>query len=363
MLSQLPSKKKFPQSEPVALFDLLVTVPSRISMQRTMQVFLLSVLAAFASSQPFPVVAPQSNPLITPQTIDFAAQLYAIRDNNPTLPKECFAGLDVIQNGNATVVSKFCADKLFSRFAYPSLSSCFYSSTSTVTTVAPVASASSVSNSKRDAGSSSTSLDLFATVSYMVTSLCMSAAAFSDPNHMPGTQVQLPNSPTLNPSPYTGDSKTLSEFITNSNLDLDLSTLIHSLVEVSLSLQSGGGQTIQAMPLNGGGVHVVVIQALVDGYRVMCKIFLMLTTYNFGQISLNANQIESQKIYSNGTIGTGTVAFSLDASITGFFLTVALSPSFVGNLLSVSVMDPKLGRLGGYIFELKNLRRKIRDAT
>ncbi|KAJ3060416.1 hypothetical protein HDU99_005937, partial [Rhizoclosmatium hyalinum] len=186
----------------------------------------------------------------------YISQLNAIRAANPTLPKECFYGLDTIQTGNTTVFATFCASRLLSNFEPLNPFNCYTSY------VGPLPSASSVANPKRDAGSSSASLDLFRTVSKMVLGICNNAfqEAYSSgpgPNGQPPVPVQPQSPPTGSNLPYTGDSKAITGFINDRKLDLSLSSLIKSLVQVSVSLKSGESQKIPGIAVAGGSSYGV----------------------------------------------------------------------------------------------------------
>ncbi|KAJ3289150.1 hypothetical protein HDU79_004278 [Rhizoclosmatium sp. JEL0117] len=281
-----------------------------------MQAFLLAALAIIC-------VQAQQNP--------YVSQLNAVKNNYQSLPSECFAGWASIQTEGTAGVASFCQSRLISAFNPNNTENCLASSS----LITPAPSASSSAIARRNAESSTASVKLFKSACTMIISICRDAINANGPGQ----------GPTGSNPPYTGDSKTLFALITNSHLDLDLTTIIQSLVEGSVSLKSGGKQNIPGMTLNGGFKNAVIIQVLADGY----------------QVALTANSTGNPNLFNNnGTLGTGIVAFTLDASIASFFLTIALSPN--GNFMQVNVMDSR-SALGSYIFELKNLRRRARDTN
>ncbi|KAJ3284554.1 hypothetical protein HDU79_008044 [Rhizoclosmatium sp. JEL0117] len=306
------------------------------SHQIQMHILLWTALAA--------CVFAQQNPYIS--------QLNAIRAANPALPKECFYGLDTIQTGNTTVLATFCSARLLSNFDPLNSFNCYASY------VGPFPSASSVANPKRDAGSSSASLDLFRTVSKMVVGICNNAFQEADssgpgPNGQP-IVITVPGQPQSPPtgsnSPYTGDSKAITGFINDRKLDLSLSSLIKSLVQVSVSLKSGESQKVPGIEVAGGSSHGVVIQVLADGLQV---------------VYIGSNGIDSNS--NNRTSGAAIIALTIGASVTSIWLDVALSPSSesqeIGNQLSITIYDSNYQYIRNYLFELRALRRRARDAN
>ncbi|KAJ3289152.1 hypothetical protein HDU79_004280 [Rhizoclosmatium sp. JEL0117] len=207
-----------------------------------MQAFVLAALAIIC-------VQAQQNP--------YVSQLNAVKNNYQSLPSECFAGWASIQTEGTAGVASFCQSRLISAFNPNNTENCLASSS----LITPVPSASSSANARRNAESSTASVELFKSASTMIISICRDAI----------NAIGLGQGPTLptgsNP-PYTGDSKTLSALITNSHLDVDLTTIIQSLVEGSVSLKSGSGQNIPGITLNGGFKNAVIIQILADGYQV-----------------------------------------------------------------------------------------------
>ncbi|ORY43605.1 hypothetical protein BCR33DRAFT_818967 [Rhizoclosmatium globosum] len=280
---------------------------------------------------------------VVAQQNPYVAQLNALRDNIPSLAKQCFTGLDALQTGNTTLVASYCQESLIQNFNLTNPSNCFASYTAH--TGLPQPSASSYVNPKRDAGSSTAYPGLFVTTSDLVISLCFSAINGVDSDHF-GDLVNPLQPPSGSNQHYAGNSTALVGFVTASKLNLDLDTLIKSLVQVSVSLKNNGIVDVPGMTLTGGSSSGVVLQILAEGFLV---------SYIGGTSNSSAS-------INNGTIGTGTVTFTFDASVSRFWLEVSfyLEPT---QIVFVNVFDYKSQLLMTHTFGLKALRRRARDAN
>ncbi|KAJ3083908.1 hypothetical protein HDU99_005039 [Rhizoclosmatium hyalinum] len=285
-----------------------------------MQVLIFATLAATALAQN-----------------SYLDQLKAVKTQGSAVPATCFTGIENVKTLDQVV--SFCTATLIPNFDATNPKNCFtVASSTTATTVAPAPSASASSvPKKRDNAITPLGSDLAKDIAVKVISLCAQADL--------ANKVANTEPPTGTNTAYTGDSKAIADFITTNKLNVDLATLVKSLVKVSASLKNGELQSVPGASLTGGSSNGVLIQVSPSGYQ---------TTY------VDASVVDPASVYNNGTVGAGAVVFTLKPSVKSFYLSFLLSKDGTGLTLSV---NSEKKALITYSFSLKSLRRRKRDAT
>ncbi|ORY43002.1 hypothetical protein BCR33DRAFT_766701 [Rhizoclosmatium globosum] len=236
------------------------------------------------------------------QESKYVALLKAIRDNNPSFPKDCFVGLDSVVTLNDVVT--YCRDTLQPNFDYAGAKYCLASVTTGKT-------------KKRAAASSLISDELLKSVIDPINNSCYGAVDdFNNANSSPFT-------PPAGPNPaYTGGTQAISDFVASSKLNVDRAILVKSLAEASLLVKRGFlAQNVPGSTFTGSFAKGVVIQIIVEG----C------------QLTFQEVTSDTSSAVNVGTGGSGTIAFTLDTSVKSFWLNYNLSPSSIGRLLFVNI--------------------------
>ncbi|KAJ3287425.1 hypothetical protein HDU79_005709 [Rhizoclosmatium sp. JEL0117] len=236
------------------------------------------------------------------QESKYVALFKAIRDNNPSFPKDCFAGLDSVVTLNDVIT--YCRDTLQPNFNYAGAKYCLASVTTGKT-------------KKRAAASSSISDELLKSVIEPIAKSCFGAVDdFNNANSSPFT-------PPAGPNPaYTGNTQAISDFVASSKLNVDRAILVKSLAEASLLVKRGFlAQNVPGSTFTGSFAKGVVIQIIVEG----C------------QLTFQEVTSDTSSAVNVGTGGSGTIAFTLDTSVKSFWLNYNLSPSSIGRLLFVNI--------------------------
>ncbi|ORY43003.1 hypothetical protein BCR33DRAFT_717727 [Rhizoclosmatium globosum] len=286
-----------------------------------MQVLIFATLAATALAQ----------------NNSYLQQLKAFSAQGSGVPATCFTGLESVQTLDQVVA--FCTTTLIPNFDATNPKNCFtVASATTATTVAPAPSASASSApQKRDASSSSLGDNLAKDgVAQAVNAVCAQAALVQ--------KVANSDPPTGTNAAYTGDSKAIADFVTSNKLNVDLATLVNSLVKASVSLKNGDVQNVPGASLTGGSSNGVLVQVAPTGF----------------QTTFSGAAVLDTRVINNGTVGTGAVVFTLDATVKSFWLAFALSTDGTGLTLAVNSAKTTLVT---YSFTLKSLRRRKRDAV
>ncbi|KAJ3287426.1 hypothetical protein HDU79_005710 [Rhizoclosmatium sp. JEL0117] len=285
-----------------------------------MQVLIFATLAATALAQN-----------------SYLDQLKAFSAQGSGVPATCFTGIESVKTLDQVVA--FCTTTLIPNFDATNPKNCFtVASATTATTVAPAPSASASSvPKKRDASSSSLGDNLAKNgIAQSVNAVCAQASLVN--------KVANSDPPTGTNAAYTGDSKAIADFITSNKLNVDLATLVKSLVKASVSLKNGDVQNVPGASLTGGSSNGVLVQVAPTGF----------------QTTLSGAAVLDTRVFNNGTVGTGAVVFTLDATVKSFWLAFALSTDGTGLTLAVNSAKTTLVT---YSFTLKSLRRRKRDAV
>ncbi|KAJ3079718.1 hypothetical protein HDU99_010228, partial [Rhizoclosmatium hyalinum] len=252
----------------------------------------------------------------------------AIRDSNPSLPKDCFAGLDSVVTLND--VNTYCQSTLQPKFDPNNAKYCLAS----VTAGKP---------KKRAAGSSSISDELLKSVIEPIAKSCYGAVDDIK------TANSSPFTPPAGPNPaYTGNTQAISDFVASSKLNVDRAILVKSLSQASIVVKRDtSALNIPGMVLSGGFANGVVIQVILEGISTM---------------TLQDVMVFDSRAVNVGTGSSGNFAFTLDASVNSFWIGFAMSPASIGNIFVLNVLTSTTSLIS-YKLTLDGLKETTTDVN